>query len=217
MQEHFKSFKAESLQRDSPASPYLRPSISTKDAYLEEDLESNDSGASNLSFATALISGFDSVSTASFATAPSMYSCWSESDGIGGTASLEKQAQALANDPDSIIEALTRCEILASTNVSRAISIAKDIMDTCIELLSNTHVFLVPIRTTLGSLYIKAEQFQDAENELQAARAIWQANQSDEHRGVEQILFPLGEYDLLAIRIGIILIPFLIQELCNLR
>ena len=66
-------------------------------------------------------------------------------------------------------------------------------MDTCIELLSDTHVFLMPIRTTLGSLYVKAEKFKEAEMELQAAHAIWQDNQSDENQGVEQILFPLGE------------------------
>jgi hypothetical protein len=209
MQANFKTFKSVSLQRDatnSPTSPYLRP-VTKHDGYFEEDLESNDSGASNLSFATAFFSGSDSVSTASFATAPSRYSTWSESDGIGSAATLEKQAQALANDPDSIIEALTRCEVLASTNVSRAINIANDIMDTCIELLSKTHVFLMPIRTTLGSLYVKAERFQEAEIELQSAHAMWQANQSDENQGVEQILFPLGTRVLFLLpSFGIILI-----------
>jgi hypothetical protein len=152
-----------------------------------------------MSFTTASISVAETTSNASFATAPSMYSCWSETDGIGGSASFEKQAQALASDPDSIIEALTRCEILAATNLPLAISIAKDIMDTCVELLSEIHVFNIPIRTTLGSLYVKAENFEEAEMELQAAHSIWRDNQSDENQGVEQILFPLGDYFMLSL------------------
>ena len=175
---------------ESPASPYLRPIENNMGGYLEADLESNESSTSGLSFATASSSVADTMSTASYATAPSKYSYWS--NGIDSSASLEKQARALADDPDSVIEALTRCEILASTNLPRAINIAKDIMDTCIELLSDAHVFLMPIRTTLGSLYIKAEQFDVAEIELQAAHAVWLGNQSDENQGVELILFPLG-------------------------
>ena len=175
---------------ESPASPYLRPAENKMRGYCEVDLESNESSVSSLSFATASSSVADAVSTASYATAPSMYSYWS--NGIDSLASLEMQAESLANDPDSVIEALTRCEILASTNLPRAINIAKDIMDTCIELLSDAHVFLMPIRTTLGSLYIKAEQFDVAEIELQAAHAVWLGNQSDENQGVELILFPLG-------------------------
>jgi hypothetical protein len=204
MQAHSQSLKAvvyPGNASDSPTSPYLRPSESKTFGYIEADLESNDSGASSLSFATASISVSETMSNASFATAPSRYSGWSETDGIRSSASLEKQAQALASDPDSIIEAITRCEILASTNLPLAINIAKDIMDTCIELLSDTHVFIMPIRTTLGSLYVKAENFKEAEMELQAAHAIWQDNQSDENQGVEQILFPLGEYVPLSLQL----------------
>jgi hypothetical protein len=136
------------------------------------------------------------MSNASYATAPSRHSTtFCQADVVD--ASLEMQARALAEDPDSIIESLTRCEVLASTNLPRAIHIAKDIMDTCIELLSETHVFIMPIRTTLGSLYIKAELFELAEIHLQAAYLIWLDHQSDENQGLEQILFPLGDYILI--------------------
>ena len=185
----FKGFTSE-----SPKSPYLRPTEKKMGGYFEADLESNDSSASSLSFATASSSFPDTMSTASYATAPSKDSYWS--NGIDGDASLEVQARALANDPDSVIEALTQCEILASTNLPRAITIAKNIMDKCIELLSDAHVFLMPIRTTLGNLYIKAEKFDVAEAELHAAYDIWFENQSDENQGVDLILFPLGKLHL---------------------
>ena len=176
---------------ESPASPYLRPIDKNTGGYLEADLESNESSTSGLSFATASSSVADTMSTASYATAPSKYSYWS--NGIDSSASLEKQARALADDPDSVIEALTRCEILASTNLPRAINIAKDIKGKCIELLSDAHILLMPICTTVGSLYIKSEQFDVAEIELEAAYDIWVAHQSDENQGVDIILFPLGE------------------------
>jgi hypothetical protein len=67
-------------------------------------------------------------------------------------------------------------------------------MESCVELLSDTHVFIMPIRATQGTLYIKAEQFELAEIELRAAHAIWLDNQSGENQGVEQILFPLGKH-----------------------
>jgi hypothetical protein len=133
----------------------------------------------------------DTMSMASYATAPSKNSYWS--NGIDSSASSEMQARALADDPDSVIEALTRCEILASTNLPLAINIAKDIKGKCIGLLSDAHILLMPICTTIGSLYIKSEQFDAAEIELEAAYALWVANQSDENQGVDIILFPLGE------------------------
>jgi hypothetical protein len=190
MQAKSKAIKGDAAE--SPASPYLRPAETKMWGYCEADLESNESSVSSLSFATASSSVADAVSTASFATAPSRYSYWS--NGIDSSASFEMQAESLANDPDSVIEALSRCEILALTNLPRAIKIAKDIMTTCMELLSDVHVFLMPIRTTLGSLHIKAEQFDVAEIELQAAYAVWLDNQSDENQGVELILFPLGAF-----------------------
>lgn len=192
MQPHTKEFKDISSQGESPASPYLRPMDKKRGGYVETDLESNDSTASGLSFATASSSVADTLSTASYATAPSKYSYWS--DGYENSASQEVKARALASDPDSIIEALARCEILSATNLPQAINIAKDIMETCIELLSDSHVFLMPVRTTLGSLYIKAGQFEAAEVNLQAAFNTWLENQSQENEGIEQILFPLGEH-----------------------
>jgi hypothetical protein len=179
---------------ESPKSPYVRPAAIKTGGYFEEDLESNDSSASSLSFATATGSLSETVSTASYATAPSMNSYWS--NGIDGNSSLKEQARALANNPDAVIEALTHCEILASTNLPRAIATVKDIMCKCIELLSDAHVFLMPIRTTLGTLYIKAEQFDMAEAELHAAYDIWFENQADENQGVDLILFPLGNFCL---------------------
>jgi hypothetical protein len=174
-----------------PKSPYLRPAAKQMGGYHEEDLESNDSSSSSLSFATASGSLAETMSTSSYATAPSMNSYWS--NGIDGNSSMKEQARALANDPDSVIEALTDCEILASTNLPRAIATVKDILYKCIELLSDAHVFLMPIRTTLGTLYIKAEQFDKAEAELHAAYDIWFENQADENQGVDLILFPLGK------------------------
>ena len=191
MQPHTKEFKDISSQGEFPASPYLRPMDKKRGGYVETDLESNDSTASGLSFATASSSVADTLSTASYATAPSKYSYWS--DGYEKSASQEIKARALASDPDSIIEALARCEILSATNLPQAINIAKDIMETCIELLSDSHVFLMPVRTTLGSLYIKAGQFEAAEINLQAAFNTWLENQSQENEGIEQILFPLGK------------------------
>jgi len=193
MQSYLKTISALRSKGDpseSPTSPYLRPVVKK----FEEDLESNDSSASNLSFATGCSSVAETMSSASYATAASKCSYWSKSEGFDSSASFETQARALANDPDSIIEALTRCEVLASTNLPRAIIIAKDIMESCVELLSDTHVFIMPIRATQGTLYIKAEQFELAEIELRAAHAIWLDNQSGENQGVEQILFPLGKH-----------------------
>ena len=200
MQSFLKSSSAVRSQRDpaqSPTSPYLRPAVKE----VEEDLESNDSSASNLSFATSASSVAETMSSASYATAKSKSSYWSRSEGMDSPLPVEMQARALANDPDSIIEALTRCEVLAGTNLPRAIKIAKEIMESCIELLTDTHVFIMPIRATLGALYIKAEQFQLAETELRAALSTWLDNQSDENQGVEQILFPLGKHGRFAHRL----------------